>query len=196
VIRGETTSAAPPTISGNVKKNGLFSAPVSSTSSVANVIATLPSTTNFAVPSERGGRRSWTTSTKTPANARRAKIASWSRARARDRDDHERREDEHPADDPDDAVVRSGRDRPRQRLDRGIAAHGVVVGGGPFDRVGRAPGLERAAPADQRRDDHEAHDDEVREDGDQEKRQDGLEVCRHRRSILTSRGNACGAPDP
>ncbi len=77
MIRGETTSAAPPTISGNVKKNGLFSAPVSSTSSVAKVIATLPSTTNFAVPSERGGSRSWTTRTKIPANARRAKIASW-----------------------------------------------------------------------------------------------------------------------
>ena len=75
VTRAETTSAAPPTMSGNVKKNGLSLPPVSSTRRVANVIATLPSTTNFALPSEVGGSRSWTTRTNSPAVARSAKIA-------------------------------------------------------------------------------------------------------------------------
>ena len=77
MTRGETTSAAPPTINGNVKKNGLSSPPVRSTSSVANVIATLPSMMNLAVPSEFGGSRSWITRTNRPAAASSAKIADW-----------------------------------------------------------------------------------------------------------------------
>jgi len=60
-----------------VKKNGLWSRPVSTTSRVANVTATLPSRTNLAVPSAPVGRRSWTTRTNTPAAARSAKIAGW-----------------------------------------------------------------------------------------------------------------------
>ena len=68
------TSAAPPTISGKLKKNGLSIPPVSSTSSVANVTATEPSRTYLAGPSASLGSRSWTTSTNRPASARRAKI--------------------------------------------------------------------------------------------------------------------------
>ena len=75
VIGGETTSAAPPTMSGKAKKNGLATPPVSATRSVATVIATDPSTTNFAGPSVSGGSRSWTTTTNRPENARRMRIA-------------------------------------------------------------------------------------------------------------------------
>src|SRR3954451_23707372 len=75
VTRGDTTSAAPPTISGKVKKNGLWSRPVRTTRRVAKVMATLPSRTNFAVPNVPVGRRSWRTTTNNPAAARSAKIA-------------------------------------------------------------------------------------------------------------------------
>ena len=74
---GETTSAAPPTISGNAKKNGLAPPPVSATSSVATVIATEPSTTNLAGPSVSGGSSSWTITMNRPAKASKMKIAGW-----------------------------------------------------------------------------------------------------------------------
>ena len=48
VIGGLTTRAAPPTMSGKVKKNGLATPPVRATSIVATVIATEPSSANFA----------------------------------------------------------------------------------------------------------------------------------------------------
>ncbi len=64
---GDTTRAAPPTISGNVKKNGLATPPVRATSIVATVIATDPSRANLAGPRASDGSRSWTTSTNTPA---------------------------------------------------------------------------------------------------------------------------------
>jgi hypothetical protein len=76
VIGGLTTSAAPPTISGNAKKNGLSWPPVSATSRVATVIATEPSTTNLAGPSVSAGNRSWTTTTKIPVAASRMRIAA------------------------------------------------------------------------------------------------------------------------
>ena len=77
MITGETTSAAPPTNSGNAKKNGLASPPVRATSSVATVIATEPSTTNLAGPSVSAGSRSWMTTTNSPAKASSTKIAGW-----------------------------------------------------------------------------------------------------------------------
>ena len=64
-------------MSGKVKKNGLLSPPVRRTRSVANVMATLPSTTNLAAPRPVGGMRSWTIRTKIPANASRANIDGW-----------------------------------------------------------------------------------------------------------------------
>ncbi len=75
MIGGETTSAAPPTMSGKAKKNGLAAPPVRATRRVATVIATEPSTTNLAGPSVSGGSRSWTTTTNSPANASRMRIA-------------------------------------------------------------------------------------------------------------------------
>src|SRR6478752_8823215 len=75
VIGGLTTSAAPPTINGKAKKNGLAWPPVSATSNVATVIATEPSTTNLAGPRVSSGSRSWTITTNNPANASRTKIA-------------------------------------------------------------------------------------------------------------------------
>src|SRR6478752_9512074 len=77
VMIGETTSAAPPTISGKAKKNGLAPPPVRATSNVATVIATDPSTTNLAGPSVSGGSSSWTTTMNSPANASNTKIAGW-----------------------------------------------------------------------------------------------------------------------
>ena len=62
-------------MSGKAKKNGLLSPPVSATRRVATVIATEPSTTNLAGPSVSGGSRSWTTTTNSPANASRTKMA-------------------------------------------------------------------------------------------------------------------------
>src|SRR4029079_10551650 len=75
VIGGETTNAAPPTVRRKAKKNGLATPPVSATRSVATVIATDPSTTNFAGPSVSDGSRSWTTTTNRPEKARRMRIA-------------------------------------------------------------------------------------------------------------------------
>src|SRR3954470_4253513 len=75
VIGGETTSAAPPTMSGKAKKNGLATPAVSATRSVATVIATDPSTTNFAGPSVSVGSKSCTTTTNSPEKARRIRIA-------------------------------------------------------------------------------------------------------------------------
>ena len=77
VARGETTSAAPPTISGKVKKNGLLSWPVSRTRIAAKVMATEPSTMNLALPSDSAGTRSWTTRTKNPARASSTRMAAW-----------------------------------------------------------------------------------------------------------------------
>src|SRR3954452_793041 len=74
VALDDTTSAAPPTMSGNVKKNGLDACPVIRTSSAANVIATDPSMTNFAGPSASAGSTSCTTRTKRPASATRTRI--------------------------------------------------------------------------------------------------------------------------
>src|SRR6478735_515216 len=75
VMIGETTSAAPPTISGKAKKNGLATPPVRATSNVATVIAADPSTTNLAGPSVSGGSRSWTVRTNRPDSASRTRIA-------------------------------------------------------------------------------------------------------------------------
>jgi len=77
VTSGETTSAAPPTMSGKAKKNGLATPPVSATRRVATVSATEPSTTNFAVPSVSDGSRSWMTTTNSPEKASRTRIAGW-----------------------------------------------------------------------------------------------------------------------
>ncbi len=198
MTRGETTSAAPPTISGNVKKNGLSWAPVSRTSSVANVIATLPSTMNLAVPSEFGGSRSWITSTNRPAAARSAKIAGWvSGQRPVTATIIGRREDEDPADDPDDAVVRAGRDAVPGSYGAGRLAgdrRRTRRRSGPARRSGRPTGGHGTAPAEHGRDQDEAHHDEVRENRDKEQCQDGLEVARHLRSSLTAHRNAGRAP--
>src|SRR3954452_488588 len=76
VIGGEPTGAAPPTMSGKAKKNGLATPPVKATSNVAPVSATDPSTTNLAGPSVSDGSRAWTTTTKSAANASRMRIAA------------------------------------------------------------------------------------------------------------------------
>src|SRR5688500_7538187 len=75
VIGGETTSAAPPTIRGYVKKKGLWTPPVRATSKVATVMATDPSTPNLAAPSASAGSRSCTTSTNMPVSASRTRMA-------------------------------------------------------------------------------------------------------------------------
>ena len=71
-----TTSAAPPTISGKAKKNGLATPPVRATRRVATVIATDPSTMNLAGPSVSGGSRSWTITTNRPDRASSTKMAA------------------------------------------------------------------------------------------------------------------------
>ena len=75
MIVGETTSAAPPTMSGKAKKNGLSTPPVRATSRVATVMATDPSTTNLAGPSVSDGSSSWTMTMNRPDMARRTRIA-------------------------------------------------------------------------------------------------------------------------
>ena len=72
---GGTTSAAPTTISAKAKKNGLGAPPVSMTTSVTKTIETTPSTMYFARPRALPGRRSWATSTNSPARPRMARIA-------------------------------------------------------------------------------------------------------------------------
>ena len=64
-------------MSGKVKKNGLWTPPVSATRNVAAVSATEPSTTNRAGPSASAGSRSWTTMTNSPARASSTRIAAW-----------------------------------------------------------------------------------------------------------------------
>ena len=86
-------------------------------------------------------------------DARRAKIASWVWPEAGDRDDRRSREDEDPADDPDDAIVGAGEARRPGRSDDRPGSPPR-----PPDRRPRSPGrscaeLERAAPADHRRED-------------------------------------------
>ena len=76
VTADETTRAAPATMSGNVKKNGLRTPPVSATRNVAAVRATEPSTTNRPGPSASDGRRSCTTMTNNPDRARSTRIAA------------------------------------------------------------------------------------------------------------------------
>ena len=68
VSDGETTNAAPATMSGNVKKNGLATPPVSATRMAAPLRATVPSTMNREDPSASAGRMSWKTMTNSPAS--------------------------------------------------------------------------------------------------------------------------------
>src|SRR3954452_3629834 len=69
VALDDTTSAAPPTMSGNVKKNGLDACPVIRTSSGANVVRADPSVANFGGTGSSAGSTSCTTRTKRPASA-------------------------------------------------------------------------------------------------------------------------------
>ena len=178
VIGGETTSAAPPTISGKAKKNGLATPPVRATSRVATVIATEPSTTNLAGPRASAGSRSWTTSDEQPGEREQdagspAAVSGHSPVRG---DDRGRGQQEDPGDDPDDPVVGLGRHavvgavrvdarrRPRPRRARRSSATVAPVRG------------VRARPAEQRRARAmHAIRTQVRGDGDHDQDQDRLD---------------------
>ena len=128
-----------------MKKNGLSTPLVRATSIAAPVSATDPSTTNLAEPSAFDGRTSLT----------RMQERAGEREQDQDRllrlgpqagaeDDGGRDEDEHPADDPDDAVVGVGRRAVDQRVVQ-AAGHGgrrqpvlsVVPGARVVRRAGR-----------------------------------------------------------
>ena len=173
VIGGETTSAAPPTMSGKAKKNGLATPPVSATRSVATVIATDPSTTNFAGPSVSDGSRSWTTTTNRPEKARRMRIAgsvSGHSPVAATIDG--RRQEEDPGHDADDAVVGLGRDAVVGRRlldatdDRSLGGPALIGRG--RDRLAR----ERADPPEQRRQEDHRHHEQVRQDRHDDQEED------------------------
>ena len=173
VIGGLTTSAAPPTISGKAKKNGLAWPPVSATSRVATVIATEPSTTNLAGPSASAGRRSWTITTNTAGQGEQDEDRGLGlRPQPGRHDDDAGGQDEHPGHDADDAVVGLRRDAVVSRGtgdpadDRRLRGTSLGV-----DRrlVGAATGLDAA---EHRRDDDQGHQDEVGEDRGADQDQD------------------------
>ncbi len=73
----DTMRAAPATISGKVKKNGLATPPVRATSIAAPVRPTDPSTMNLAEPRAFDGSSSLTRMRNIPANASRMRMACW-----------------------------------------------------------------------------------------------------------------------
>ena len=142
------------------------------------MIATLPSRTNFAVPSAPAGNRSWTTRTNTPAAARRTRIAVWvsgqSPVTATIIDVARMKTQRH---DPDDAVVGAG-------LDDGRLPEADLVGAERRGHLGRPrvrgidrgrAGGPRPAAAEERWQQDPAHHRQVGDDGHEDERLDRLE---------------------
>ena len=142
-----------------MKKNGLSTPPVSATSMAAPVSATDPSTTNFAEPRAFGGKTSLTRIRNDPGQGKQDQdrlLRLGPQARAQH--DRRRDQDEDPADDADDAVVRR-----RGPVAIGDRSSSVPVTAAAASRPSRsAPGARSSdaspGPTEQRDQDHAEHD--------------------------------------